>query len=395
MMNKVMIIFFVIMFMIGTDTFLISPLLPTLQTVYGVPTEISGWMVSAYALGYAVFALIAGPISDGLNRKRVMLGGMSFFAISTFLCGLAPSFWWMLTFRFCSGVSAAFVSPQVWASIPLLVPKNQIVKFIGIATAGLSLAQVLGLPIGAYLATIHYTTPFFTIGICSAILVIFIYVVVPEIHPLQIEQKRQSIISRYQQLLGNSKVSLSYFAYFLFQTGNFAAFSFFGVWLTTQFGLQVNEVGTAMLILGLGNLTGNILGPRFVKKLGYASTFYGGILVVAGLYVILPHLKQILLVELFFFILFFITGILFVLMMSHLQKMSNTARGTGAALANSSMYIGQTIGAAVAGVFFASFHSFVSIGYFTAVTYVIAFLVFRRSDRHIEQEIGEKQNVVS
>ncbi|MBY0597927.1 MFS transporter [Bacillus bingmayongensis] len=394
-MNKVMIIFFVIMFMIGTDTFLISPLLPTLQTVYGVPTEISGWMVSAYALGYAVFALIAGPISDGLNRKRVMLGGMSFFAISTFLCGLAPSFWWMLTFRFCSGVSAAFVSPQVWASIPLLVPKNQIVKFIGIATAGLSLAQVLGLPIGAYLATIHYTTPFFTIGICSAILVIFIYVVVPEIHPLQIEQKRQSIISRYQQLLGNSKVSLSYFAYFLFQTGNFAAFSFFGVWLTTQFGLQVNEVGTAMLILGLGNLTGNILGPRFVKKLGYASTFYGGILVVAGLYVILPHLKQILLVELFFFILFFITGILFVLMMSHLQKMSNTARGTGAALANSSMYIGQTIGAAVAGVFFASFHSFVSIGYFTAVTYVIAFLVFRRSDRHIEQEIGEKQNVVS
>ncbi|WP_459501202.1 MFS transporter [Bacillus sp. C1] len=394
-MNRVIILFFITMFMIGTDTFLISPLLPTLKTVYSIPTEVSGWMVSAYALGYAVFALIAGPISDGLNRKRVMLGGMSFFAISTFLCGVAPSFWWMLIFRFCAGVSAAFVSPQVWASIPLLVQKNQIVKSMGIATAGLSLAQVLGLPIGAYLATIHYTAPFFIIGICSAVLVLFIYIVLPEIQPLQIEEKRQSIVSRYQQLLGHSQVSLSYFAYFLFQTGNFAAFSFFGVWLTTQFGLQVNEVGIAMLILGVGNLTGNIVGPRLVKKLGYPSMFYGGIVAVASLYIILPHLKQMLLVELFFFLLFFITGILFVLMMSHLQKLSSIARGTGAALANASMYIGQTIGAAVAGMLFGAVHSFAPIGYFTAITYVFAFLVFRRSDRYIAKEERDKQRVVS
>ena len=390
-MNKIMILFFIMMFMIGTDTFLISPLLPTLQTVYGIPTEISGWLVSAYALGYAVFALIAGPISDGLNRKRVMLGGMSFFAISTFLCGLAPSFWWMITFRFFFFFRAAFVSPQVWVSIPLLVSKNQVMKSIGIATAGLSLAQVLGLPIGAYLATIHYTTPFFIIGICSAILVIFIYIALPEIQPLQIEQKHQSIVSCYQQLLGESKVSLSYFAYFLFQTGNFAAFSFFGVWLATQFKLQVNEVGTAMLILGLGNLAGNILGPRLVKKLGYTYAFYGGILVVASLYVILPYLKQILLVELFFFILFFITGILFVLMMSRLQKISSIARGTGAALANSSMYIGQTIGAAVAGVLFAVFDNFTFIGSFTAILYVVSLLVFRKSDRYMTEELGGRR----
>ncbi len=68
-MKRVLAVFFTIMFMIGTDTFLISPLLPTLQQVYHISTELSGWMVSSYALGYAVFALIAGPISDGLNRK--------------------------------------------------------------------------------------------------------------------------------------------------------------------------------------------------------------------------------------------------------------------------------------------------------------------------------------
>ncbi|MGE6597058.1 MULTISPECIES: MFS transporter [Bacillus] len=384
-MKRVLAVFFTIMFMIGTDTFLISPLLPTLQQVYHVSTELSGWMVSSYALGYAGFVLIAGPISDGLNRKKVMILGMIFFAISTFLCGIAPSFLWMLIFRFLAGVSAAFVSPQVWASIPLLIEKKQIVKAIGIATAGLSVAQILGLPIGAYLATIHYTTPFFVIGILSALLVISIGVFIPEIKPVQTEDNKQSILRRYKQLLRDSKVPLSYLAYFIFQTGNFAAFSFFGVWLAVQFGLQVNEVGTAMIILGLGNLTGNIFGPRIVNKIGYNISFYGGIIFTAVLYVILPHLNNIIFVELFFFILFFVTGILFVLMMGRLQNMSSVARGTGAALANASMYIGQMIGAAVAGVLFATSHSFVLVGCFTALLYIIALFFFRKSEKLAEE----------
>ncbi|MCU5079552.1 MFS transporter [Bacillus cereus] len=383
-MNRVLAVFFMIMFMIGTDTFLISPLLPTLQQVYHVSTELSGWMVSSYALGYAGFALIAGPISDGLNRKKVMVLGMSFFAVSTFLCGIAPSFLWMLTFRFLAGVSAAFVSPQVWASIPLLIEKKQIVKAIGVATAGLSISQILGLPLGAYLATIHYTIPFYFIGILSALLVILIYVVLPEIQSVHIGGNKKAILQRYKQLLTDSKVSLSYFAYFVFQTGNFAAFSFFGVWLSIQFGLQVHEVGTAMLVLGLGNLTGNIFGPRIVNKIGYNLSFYGGIIFTAVLYVLLPHVKNIVLVELSFFALFFWTGILFVLMMRHLQNISSVARGTGAALANASMYIGQMIGAAIAGMLFAISHNFILIGSFTALLYIGALFLFRKSEKLTE-----------
>ncbi|MEJ9237471.1 MFS transporter [Bacillus cereus] len=383
-MNRVLAVFFMIMFMIGTDTFLISPLLPTLQQVYHVSTELSGWMVSSYALGYAGFALVAGPISDGLNRKKVMVLGMSFFAISTFFCGIAPSFLWMLTFRFLAGVSAAFVSPQVWASIPLLIEKKQIVKAIGVATAGLSISQILGLPLGAYLATIHYTIPFYFIGILSALLVILIYVVLPEIQSVHIGGNKKAILQRYKQLLTDSKVSLSYFAYFVFQTGNFAAFSFFGVWLSIQFGLQVHEVGTAMLVLGLGNLIGNIFGPRIVNKIGYNLSFYGGIIFTAVLYVLLPHVKNIVLVELLFFALFFVTGILFVLMMRYLQNMSSVARGTGAALANASMYIGQMIGAAIAGMLFAISHNFILIGSFTALLYIGALFLFRKSEKITE-----------
>lgn len=160
-MRRYSLMFFLIMFLIGTDTFLISPLLPTLADMYGISTSISGWMVSAYAIGYACFALISGPISDGLDRKKVMLAGLFAFAISTFLCGFSTTFSMMLLFRFLAGISASFVTPQVWASIPVIVEKKSIVKVMGYATAGLSVSQLVGIPIGSYLAVASWRTPFF------------------------------------------------------------------------------------------------------------------------------------------------------------------------------------------------------------------------------------------
>lgn len=157
------------MFVIGTDTFLLSPLLPLLQNQFHVSTDLSGWMVSAYALGYALFAIIAGPISDRLNRKTVMLWGLAGFIVSTFLCGIAPSFAAMCLFRFAAGISAAFVTPQIWASIPVIVQPSQIIKGMGIATAGLAASQMLGLPFGGFLASFTWHTPFFVLSACSLI----------------------------------------------------------------------------------------------------------------------------------------------------------------------------------------------------------------------------------
>ena len=101
-------------------------------------------------------------------------------------------------------------------------------------------------------------------------------------------------------------------------------------------------------------------------------------------HVILPYLKSLIVVEYFFFVLFFVTGILFVLMMRHLQNMSSVARGTGAVLANASMYIGQMIDAAIAGMLFATSHNFILIGSFTALLYIGALFLFRKSEKLTE-----------
>ena len=79
-MRRVPVLSFAVMLLVGTDTFLVAPLLPALSARFDVPPARAGWMVSAYAIGYCLTALVAGPTSDRLDRRRVLITGMAAFS---------------------------------------------------------------------------------------------------------------------------------------------------------------------------------------------------------------------------------------------------------------------------------------------------------------------------
>jgi len=393
-MKKISIIFFLVMFVVGTDTFLISPLLPTLQEAYRIPTEWSGWMVSTYALGYALFALIVGPISDGVDRRKMMISGLVAFGLSTFFCGLAPNFWTMILFRLLAGISASFVTPQVWASIPILVEQKNIIKVMGYTTAGLSISQMIGLPIGGFLASFSWRMPFYVISVSALALVFIIVVSLPSI-PSVIKERKQSFWRVYQNLLRTPR-SIKYFlAYFIFQTGNFAAFSFIGSWFTEGFSLSVAATGAAMLGLGLGNTIGSLFGSTLVKKLGEPKSLFIAVSVLIILYMGLPFSANLMVAEIFFFFIFLIGGFVFPVFMSTLQSMTVTARGTVSALANATMYGGTTIGGIMGGILFGHFSGFVGVSFFTAIFYIISLLIFSSSGEFKQIEQSSSKNSIS
>ncbi|WP_226002157.1 MFS transporter [Paenibacillus sp. BJ-4] len=378
-MNKIITLFFFIMFFIGTDTFIVSPLLPILRETFGISVEQSGWIVAAYALGYAVFALIAGPLSDGWNRKKVLLLGLLGFGVFTLLCGFAADFWTMFAFRFLAGISAAFASPQVWAAIPQLVQPHKILKAMGVVTAGLAISQMLGVPLGSYLATTKWQTPFIIIGSCTFLLVILVFVLLPSMPAAQQQHKAAAIGSRYRSLLHSSTSKVAFLAYFLFQLGNFAAFSFIGIWLSDKFNLNTASIGTVILFLGLGNTISSFFGSSLVNKVGPRHSFMYGVIFIVLLYLLLPYLPSVTYVEITYFLIFFILGMIFPLMMSLLQTLSATARGTISSLANSSMYFGTTVGSFTAGILYAHTGGFISVSLFTVLCFSMSLVLFLRS----------------
>ncbi|QYR20212.1 MFS transporter [Paenibacillus sp. sptzw28] len=375
-MSKIIAVFFLIMFVIGTDTFLISPLIPTLQSLFDVPTETAGWMIGAYTLGSAVFALIAGPLSDGWDRKKVLLTGLTCFAVSTCLCGFAADFWTMCLFRFMAGVSAAFTAPQVWASIPTLFPPAKISKVLGIAYAGLAVSQALGVPIGSLLAADNWSHPFWAIGIFSLLLAVAAYFVVPGMKPQVQQGAKPSIPRRYIPLLTSGKARGTFLAYFFVHLGSSAAFAFLGKWMTDRFNLSIDEAGYVIIFLGLGNLLGSLCSPYVLKALNQFQTMTAGMLIVAAAYIVLPHVSSVYIVKGVYFLIFAILGVLFPLMVGLLNSLNPTIRGTISSLATSTMNAATTFGAWTAGMLYAVFSGYSAVGIFTAICLACSLLVF-------------------
>ena len=371
--RQLSLLFFLVMFVIGTDTFLVSPLLPTLTRYYGITTSLSGFIVSAYAIGYMLSALLIGPISDRHDRKKILVGGLVVFTVATASCGLANTFAWMLITRFVAGIAAATAGPQIWAAIPVLFPRQQVVKVMGYATAGLAVAQIVGVPLGSYLAVWSWRFPFFFVGAIALILTLLVMRLMPSLNDAKAAPASESI---YRQLIGNHPVMKLLAAYLLFQTANFCGFAFIGTWFAKSFNLSVGAIGSFILLIGVGQFVGSLLGSRLVTWLGQPHAFLiEFILFIIG-YVVLPFANSPLAATIILALIYTIGGALLPLFMSTLQEHAGTARSTISALANAVMYLGEAIGGVIGGVLIKQFAGFSGIATFTAVVAVLAMLLY-------------------
>lgn len=380
-MRKYIPSFFLLIFLVGTDTFLVSPLLPTLTRIYHISTATSGWITSAYAIGYLIVALVAGPISDNHDKKRVMLSGFLGFAIATFLCSFAATFWLMLPLRFLAGAFAAVASPQVWASIPVVINREHVIRAMGYVSAALSVSQLAGVPIGSFLATISWRAPFIAIGACSLILCVAMQATLPSLNPASNDggNASESLLFRYKTVLSNKLSVAAIIGYFCFQTGNFSVLNFTGTWLNKDFSLSLAGIGTAMIAIGCGNLIGTTLGGRISERIGIRRSMFIGFAALAVLYLLLPFAPNAYWATAGLMVVMLINGFVFPLFMALLQSATTNARSTMSSLGNAAMYAGSSVAGAIGGGLMTTFPSFFGIAYFTIAMLALSLVVYTAS----------------
>src|SRR3954447_3047082 len=79
------------MFMVGTELFIFSPLLPMLAADFDVPIAVAGLSVTVFSLTYMVIAPLFGRLSDRIGRRRVLTCALLAFAAANLLTGSAAS----------------------------------------------------------------------------------------------------------------------------------------------------------------------------------------------------------------------------------------------------------------------------------------------------------------
>ena len=382
MERKLSLLGFAVMFLIGSDTFVVAPLLPSLAKAFDVSTTQSGWLVSVYAIGYALTGLVSGPISDRGNRRIILTLGMAVFALATAACAVSPGFWTMFIFRFITGGAAAIAAPQVWAMIPTLVGPDQqhVLRVMGYTTAGLSIAQVVGVPLGSLLAIIDWRIIFPIIGVCSLGLTVTLWYQIPDLHPTAAAKKVP-----YLTLLHAPQAFTRFLSYLAYTLAFFTVFTYAPTWL--EDGLGTSKVTVALIVLagGIGNTIGSLFGVRLTGRMTPVRAIYLSAVVMGIAYLVLAASPAPIVVGLVFLPLFACGGAMLSVRMLHLQQLDSSARGTISTLTSAVMYLGTTVAGIIGGPLLTLTNDFTAIGVTAFLLSTVSALMIRPS--HLRTEV--------
>jgi len=112
-----------------------------------------GWVLSAFALGYALFQTPAGILADRFGPRRILTAVVTFWSIFTGLTGAAFNYLSMLIFRFLFGAGEAGAFPGMARAIFSWIPMQERGLVQGINFSGSRLGAAFALPLVAWMVT--------------------------------------------------------------------------------------------------------------------------------------------------------------------------------------------------------------------------------------------------
>ena len=119
------------------DNWVVSPILPSIASAFGVPVASTGLLIAAYMLPFGLFQLGYGPIADRYGKFRTVVVTLTLFAWVTALGAFMPSVEGLTVVRALTGVFAAATMPVSLAllgdSVPMVDRQKAIGTFMGIA----------------------------------------------------------------------------------------------------------------------------------------------------------------------------------------------------------------------------------------------------------------------
>lgn len=246
-------------FCIGTTEFVIMGLLPEMAADLGVSIPAAGLLVTGYALGVVVGAPVIALATASMPRKTVLIFLASLFVVGNFFCAIAPEYWTLMAARVVTafGHGAFFGIGSVVAAS--LVPKNKQASAMSLLFAGLTLANILGVPAGTALGeAFGWRSTFWVVVVLGIISVAAIAWLVPS----GVAPATKDGIAGEVRVLRRGQVWLAMLISSLASASLFAVFTYIKPILTDVSGLAVSDVTWVLLLFGAGMTVGNVIGGK-------------------------------------------------------------------------------------------------------------------------------------
>ncbi|HET9634202.1 MAG TPA: MFS transporter [Terrabacter sp.] len=257
-------------FGIGLTEFVIAGLLSTVAGDMGVTIPVAGYLISGYALAVVVGALALTPLLSSWHPKRALLALMVLFVAGNALSAAATGYGLLLTGRVVAALAhGAFFGIGSVVAASLVAPDRK-AGAISIMFGGLTLANVLGVPLGTFVGQQWgWRATFAVIAVVGVLAFAGIAALVPAgpAHSTGASDgARTGGLRAELAAFRNRQVWFSLGMTVLVFGGMFGAFMYVEPLLTRVTGFDESAVPWLLVLFGIGLFTGNLLGGRWADR---------------------------------------------------------------------------------------------------------------------------------
>lgn len=245
------------------DFVIMMPLGPQFMRVFHInPTEFSS-LVSAYTFSAGIVGFFGALYADHFDRKKFLMFNFTGFILGTFMCAIAPNFAALLTARIIAGAFGGVLNACVLSMVADLIPFQRRGAAMGVVMSSFSIASVLGVPLGLYVAQLFdWHAAFYLICIVGSIFWTASLFLLPSIKVRATKLTMKENLKNFKSILVQKDYLQSFLLTSILGFGIFMVVPFISTYMVGNVGLKESQL--PLIYLMGGSCT--ILSARFIGK---------------------------------------------------------------------------------------------------------------------------------
>lgn len=251
-------------FAIGTTEFVIAGLLPSISGDLGVSIPAAGLLVTGYAIGVAIGGPIVGLLLTAVQRKLSILLIMGIFILGHVWCAVATDYAWLMAGRIVISLSHGTFFGMAVIIAGTLVPAERSGSAVAMIVAGITIANILGVPGGTAIGQAFGWRAVFVVlaalGVVSAAAMALL------LPASKSDRSQAPRISAQFRALGHYQVYLTFAAIIFMMIAFWCVFTYIAPLLITSSGVTAEYVPLLLMLFGIGATVGAVAGGRLADR---------------------------------------------------------------------------------------------------------------------------------
>lgn len=242
-------------FTVILDFMIMSPLGDMLMKSMSLKPAHFGIAVSAYAICAGISGFVTAGFADQFDRKKLLLFFYIGFTIGTVCCGLSETYTQLLAARIITGLFGGVIGSISLAIIADLFSLQQRGRVMGFVQMGFGASQVLGVPIGLYLANLwNWEAAFWLVAGLSTVIIVMIWVQLKPVTAHLAVQHDRSVFRHLFNTISKRKHRIGFTATALLSIGGFMMMPFGSAFAINNLKVSYTQLPMLFMISGVCSL---------------------------------------------------------------------------------------------------------------------------------------------